>query len=88
MTSKQRPISTTRAAAWLGVTEETLRAWVVAGEIAFVDMRLSPTDEPGPKAYFTIELLEDLVRRRTKVTTTRQPSPAKSAARPSAIFNS
>lgn len=57
-------MSATEAAVWLRVSEETLRAWVNAGDIGYVDLRQTPGTEPGPGVSFTLEDLESFVRMR------------------------
>lgn len=57
-------MSATEAAAWLRVSEETLRAWVNGGEIGYVDLRQTAGTEPGPGVSFTLEDLESFVRLR------------------------
>lgn len=64
--SRLRPLAATEAAAWLRVSEETLRAWTNWGEVSYLDLRQVPSGEPGPGLHYTVEALEDLVRRRTR----------------------
>lgn len=74
--SRMRPMSATEAAAWLRVSEETLRTWTHAGEIAFVDLRQVAGPEPGPAMSYTLEALESFVRGRARRLTARKAGEA------------